>query len=157
MRFRLSTILLLMAVIALAVGWVVDRSRRAQHEVGYLASMTTPAELATIEQGDPILVRANFLDGDMKGKRVGDEPTVWVEMLAPMGDSFVLVLSKSINVKAVPEHPDRYQIEAAISETSHLFEGEYLIRLHCEVNGVDVVSPTKLIRIKAKQPPVNKP
>ena len=151
MRFRLSTILLLVALVAVSVGWFADRMRRNQFGTTYLATVLAPLESAVFAPDDNIKIHGDFLDGNMLNKMEGDKPIVVVEFLKPQGDSFVIHQSGIANVDIVPEHPDRYKIEFDLSGTKPFSAGKYMLRLKCMVNGRVVVTPSRLITIKAER------
>lgn len=156
-RFRLSTILLLVAFVAVCLGWFVDHTKRNQHAVTYLASIETPLENATFAPGDTIKVKADFLDGDLLNKSVGDKPLIVFEFLKPTNDHLVVHQSGVGTVDAVYGHPDRYRVEFDLFNSHPFAPGQYVLQVKFLVGGQVVVTSSRTINIETPVLPSKRP
>jgi hypothetical protein len=148
MRFRLSTILLLVALVAVCLGWFVDHTKRNQHAATYLANISAPLENSTYAPDDTIRIVGDFLDGNMLNKSVGDKPIVIVHFLKPTNDYFVVHQSGTATVDAVSGHPDRYKVKFDLFNSTPFAPGQYVVRMKCFIRGQEVATPSRMINIE---------
>lgn len=146
-KFRVSTILLLILLLAVSLGWVAERYRNAVGEHYYYATITTPREREIMYPDDTLSIEGVFYNRNPESL-LKEPPIVLVQLQGPRLD-FVIEHSGVAQVTQGQVNPNEYYLRYDLERKDDPIKpGIYLLRLKCLVDGEEVVAPSRIIIVQ---------